>query len=303
MKAELAGRVLRVEGAEFDAEATLLDSAQTFHWVFEGGAYYGCADGLPLRVRQDARGIAFDPVSAEDVARVIHYFDLERDYGALAEEFSQYGCARTALTLYPGLRVLNQPAWPVLVMFILSSNNNAVRIRDLTLKLCRAYGARHEMDGVEFYDLPPPDRLAGAGEAALRALGCGYRAKYLMKTAGMVRDGFPLEGLREMSYEQAHERLVELPGVGDKVADCVQLFGLQHSQAFPVDTWVDKLLRSWFAEEFAGFKGNRRRMAEAARQLFGPRAGLLQQYLFHCARKGRIAVGDNKGDLHAGAAD
>ena len=99
-----------------------------------------------------------------------------------------------------------------------------------------------------------------------------------------------MEELRSMPYEEAHERLITLPGVGDKVADCVQLFGCGHTQAFPVDVWVDKLLRSWFGVE----SKSRRAMMEEARRRFGPHGGILQQFLFHAARTGEISLDDGE---------
>ena len=136
------------------------------------------------------------------------------------------------------------------------------------------------------YALPSPQKLAACSEEDLRDLGMGYRAPYLIRTARMVVDGFPLNELCRMEYGVAHARLLELAGVGDKVADCVLLFGCRHSSAFPVDTWVEKLLTEWF-----GIAGKRRRKAaDAARALLGDHAGLIQQFLFHAARTGDISV-------------
>ena len=117
-------------------------------------------------------------------------------------------------------------------------------------------------------------------------MGMGYRAPYLIRTAQMVADGFPLDGLHAMDYYEAHAKLTELAGVGDKVADCILLFGCRHASAFPVDTWVEKLLKSWFGVEVKG----RKKMLEQSRALLGEHAGLLQQFLFHAARTGGIEL-------------
>ena len=101
----------------------------------------------------------------------------------------------------------------------------------LVVVTLRAYGA--EADGL--YGIPGPEAVAAASEDALRALGAGYRAPYLIETARAVCEGFPLDTLRDMPYEEAHARLTSLKGVGDKVADCVPLFGCGHAEAFPVD--------------------------------------------------------------------
>ena len=136
---------------------------------------------------------------------------------------------------------------------------------------------------------PGPEALAACTEEALRALRVGYRAPYLIGAARRALEGFPLDGLRDMPYDEAHARLTGLPGVGDKVADCVLLFGCGHASAFPVDVWVARLLRDWF-----GITGcSRPAMARRARALLGPHAGLMQQFLFHAARMGAIELSED----------
>lgn len=255
-----------------DLRLTLIDSAQCFHWVETERGFGAVLEGKAVWLRPD-----------EEVAdaRLRRYLDLERDYGELAREYDELPAAREAFACSPGLRVLNQPPWEALFSFILSANNNVVRIRSLVYALSRAYGV--EADGL--YGIPAPDAIAQAPESALRSLGVGYRAPQLIRTARAVCDGFPLGALQGMPYEEAHAQLVQLPGVGDKVADCVLLFGCGHAEAFPVDVWVARLMANWFGEH-----GTRRQLAARARERFGPHAGILQQYLFHAARTGAIRV-------------
>lgn len=280
------GEEIRIHSVDIDLRLTLMDSAQTFHWLAVNGAYYGVAAGRPVCVRETENGVALSPTAEGDEAHFVRYFDFAREYERIGRAFAMYPAAR-AVGMLPGMRVLNQSAWDALFMFILSSNNNAGRIRSLTLSLSEAFGQRHEINGVEFYSIPTPEELVAAGEEKMRGLGCGYRAAYLYKTARRIAEGFPLDALSAMGYEAAHARLMELPGVGDKVADCAQLFGMGHSEAFPVDVWVERLLRAWFSEEFAGVT-NRHAMARRGRELFGKDAGIFQQFLFHAARKGLI---------------
>lgn len=165
---------------------------------------------------------------------------------------------------FTGIRILRQPPWEALVGFICSSNNNIVRISQMMHKLCVKYGELlGHLDGEAVHDFPGPKELAQEGvEADLRALGFGYRAKYLAKTAKLIveeREEGWLEGLGNPEvaglggkaddagewkpegrdgYAKAHEGLLELQGVGPKVADCVSLFGLGWGEAVPVDTHV-----------------------------------------------------------------
>ena len=255
-----------------DLRLTLIDAAQCFHWVETERGFGAVLEGNAVWLR-----------AGEDVSdpRLRRYLDLDRDYASILEEYADIPAAQAAFAACPGLRVLDQPPWEALFSFILSANNNVVRIRSLVYAISRAYGP--EADGL--YGIPGPEAMAGAAENELRALGAGYRAPYLIETARAVCEGFPLEALRDMPYEEAHARLTTLKGVGDKVADCVLLFGCGHAEAFPVDTWVAKLLHAWF-----GMHGSRRHLARMARERFGAHGGILQQFLFHAARTGAVKL-------------
>ncbi len=266
-----------------DLRLTLMDSAQCFHWVEQGGRFGAVVEGTPVWLWRDGAGIHAEGDCDGDALR--HYLDLDRDYAAVADEYAHIPAAREAVALFPGLRVLNQPTWEVLIAFILSANNNVPRIRTLVRALRERYGNR--FDG-GLYAFPTPARLAECDEDALRALKVGYRAPFLIETARRVREGFPLDALKDMPYEDAHRLLTTLPGVGDKVADCTLLFGCGHTEAFPVDVWVARLLRDWFGLTCS----SRTALAREARARLGRHAGLMQQFLFHAARVGAMEVGD-----------
>ena len=267
-----------------DLNLTLMESAQCFHWILKDGWYGGVLNGRPVWLRATEAGIEARGEIGTQALR--HYLDLDRDYGQIAREYAGLPAASRAMALFPGLRVLNQSPWETLVAFILSANNNVARIRGLTQALCARFGEMWNFEGITLYGFPSPERLANAGEGELRALKVGYRAPFLIGAAQRVLEGFPLESLRDMPYEAAHAALTVLPGVGDKVADCVLLFGCGHTSAFPVDVWVERLLRSWFDVRARG----RAAMLREARALLGEHAGLLQQFLFHAARTGAIEL-------------
>lgn len=266
-----------------DLRLTLMDSAQCFHWQERDGRFGAVVDGAPVWLWRDGAGIHAQGDWDGDALR--RYLDLDRDYAAVADEYAHIPAAREAVGLFPGLRVLNQPTWEALIAFILSANNNVSRIRTLVRALLERYGKR--FDG-GLYAFPAPERLAECGEDALRTLKVGYRAPFLIETARRVRDGFPLDALKDMPYEDAHRLLTTLPGVGDKVADCTLLFGCGHTEAFPVDVWVARLLRDWFGLTCK----SRTALAREARVRLGRHAGLMQQFLFHAARVGAMEVGD-----------
>ena len=276
-------KIMWIGNESIDLKLALMDSAQCFSWTEADGRFGAVLGGQPVWLRQQDGGLYAEGGSA---AMLRDYLDLDRDYARIAREYAHLPVARRAMELFPGMRVLNQETWPTLVTFIVSANNNVCRIRKLCDSLAGHCGRVHETEHGRLYELPSAEMLAGCSEEGLRSFGMGYRAPYLIKTARMVADGFPIDDLRRMEYAEAHAKLTQLPGVGDKVADCVLLFGCRHASAFPVDTWVEKLLRSWFGVEVKG----RRRMQEASRAMLGEHAGLLQQFLFHAARTGAIAL-------------
>lgn len=203
---------------EMNLRLTLMDSAQAFHWRKIGGAFAAVVDGRVL-------------TSADEDAFARAYFDDARDYSRLMEDCASYPVAARAVQATPGLRVLNQPPWEALLQFILSANNNVARIRALVTALNETYGEAHAFQGETLHGFPKPEVLANLTEAELRArVTCGYRAAYLIGTARMVADGFPLNALSAMPIERAREELMRLPGVGPKVADCVLLFGCRHAR-------------------------------------------------------------------------
>lgn len=258
-----------MEKQKLDPQLTLMDSAQCFHWRKTAHGYAAIVAGKPMFVR------------AGEVPEDGAYFDWDRDYGAIARRYAQFPALQRWMDALPGLRVLRQPVWEALVAFILSSNNNAVRIRQLVWKVWRAGPAEGNRWRTHA-------RLSHAGGArarrnrTLRQMGCGYRAEFLEHTARRVADGFELDALRRMEYEQAREKLLTLHGVGPKVADCVLLFGCAHTRAFPVDVWMARAMERHF--DMAGL--SREQMREKAQQIFGEDAGLVQQYIFHAMRTG-----------------
>src|SRR5690606_21316290 len=152
---------------------------------------------------------------------------------------------RRAIAWCPGLRLLRQPKWECLGTFITSSLKQVPHIRKMSLTLRERFGKRLNVPGGgEIRAWPDPAALAAAGEAALRACGLGYRAPYLHRTASLVAGSeIDLEALASLPGPEAAMALRSLPGVGAKVAACALLFGWEMADAFPVDVWVERVLR------------------------------------------------------------
>ena len=268
---------------DIDLPLTLCGSAQCFCWEERDGAFTGCVDRYPARVRALTGGIEVES-PLQDEAFWRSYFDMERDYAALRPLCAGDDFLLRAYDALHGLHVLNQPVWDTLISFIISANNNVRRIKGLVGKLRAALGEPRPLGDETVRLFPTPEALASARVEDLRAMGMGYRAPYLIDTARQVRDGFDLEALRALPYDAAFKQITRLKGVGPKVADCVLLFSCGQSMAFPVDVWMERAMRHYMPD-----CSNRRLLKECAQQRWGDAAGILQQYLFHAARTGIIS--------------
>jgi N-glycosylase/DNA lyase len=214
------------------------------------------------------------------------YFRLDDDINAIYGEISQDKRVADMVARYPGLRVLRQEPWECLIAFICSANSNIPRIAQNMEKLASHYGSPIALDGAVRHAFPTPVQLAEAGEMELRALGLGFRAPYVAQAALLVANGeLDLDWLVRLPYADAKVRLMECPGVGPKVADCVLVFSLEKLEAFPIDVWVRRALGEWY---FPGQKVPPDRvLLEWAQHHFGRYAGYAQQYLFHGRRMER----------------
>ncbi|MEE9198260.1 MAG: DNA glycosylase, partial [Dehalococcoidia bacterium] len=223
------------------------------------------------------------PESEEAMAyRLRYYLRLDDDLPRIYSRISMDDRMRRAISRFHGLRLLRQEPWECLLSFILSINSNIGRIGVSIETLCRRLGGKLELNDQVRYSFPIPQQVVGVGEAGLRLMGMGFRAKYMAETARIIgEDGYDLDGLRELSYEDAKRELMAFPGVGDKVADCVLLFSLDKLESFPIDRWVRRAVEEWY---LGGESASDEAIREWALHYFGPYAGYAQQYLFHLRR-------------------
>ena len=199
------------------------------------------------------------------------YFDLGRDYGACIEKINPRDTyLMQAAEFGSGIRILHQDMWEMIVTFLISQQNNIVRIRRCVQNICEAYGkVCVTEDGTVYYAFPEPEVLAQLDEDDLKACNLGYRSKYVVRTARAIADGeADLDRISRLSYKKAKEELLKLFGVGDKVADCICLFALHHLEAFPRDTHMNQVMEKHYKRGFP----NRR---------YKGMQGIMQQYIFH----------------------
>ena len=281
-----------------DALAETLDGGQSFRWQDAAGVWTGTWAGYVAQLRLHDGSLQWrapTPLQSAVASALPHYLGLDRDWGALTDSLPWRSDAHLAacLAAFPGLRILRQPFGETLLGFLCSATKQIVQIKQMCALLAERHGSvlvervapnalAERVEGNTFHQLPTWEQLAVVPEKDLRACLLGFRAKYIHGTAKFIaaRPGW-LEETEQLPYPAAKARLLELPGVGEKVADCVLLFGAGKLEAFPVDTWVLKSLARRYG--LTGWKPAP--VAHFGRTHFGPLAGLAQQYLFAWERK------------------
>jgi len=267
------GGEIEITGVSDFDPVRIFECGQCFRWnADERGAYTGVAFGRAARLRRDG-GSVFITGSIADFDTVWrHYFDLDRDYAEIRRRLSVDDYMRAATQYGAGIRILRQDSWEALCSFIISQCNNIPRIKRIINALCREFGESLEFNGGVHYTFPAAARLAGLDETALAPLRCGYRAGYILTAANAVASGrIDLGALSRGPLEDARAALKTLRGVGDKVADCTALFGLNMPDAFPLDVWMKRAVTGHYGP---GFDPG----------IFSPFAGIAQQYIFYYAR-------------------
>ena len=267
---------------EFDLAITL-GSGQAFHWLPSGAGFAGVIGQTPVYAEQRGATLLVSAGAAELARR---YFALDHPLTEIYATFPDDPTLNAALAQCRGLRIMRQPLWECLATFITSSLKQVAHIAQISHTLRRRFGRRvGEIAGQELFAYPTPERLSQASEAELRACGLGYRARTLLATARALADGGgagTLERLRGVDRAQAMVALCEYAGVGTKVANCVLLFGYERLEAFPIDVWIERVLRAHY---FAGKrKITSQRLERFCAKYFGAYGGYAQQYLFHHAR-------------------
>lgn len=255
---------------DFDLEETL-DCGQAFRWVkTDENTFSGFFLDHFLEIQQkDEDVFVLKNTSESDLINIWKdYFDLDTDYSVLKKRFSENRILADACRFAPGIRLLRQDSWETLCSFIISQNNNIPRIKGIIDRLCSKYNG-----------FPNAGTLAKETAESLDFLRSGFRAPYIIDAAQKTASGeIDFQKLKLMSYQDAKKELMKIKGVGPKVADCVLLFGMHRTEAFPVDVWIKRVTAVYFPDGMPactkGFEGT------------------AQQYLFHYFRNHPELVSD-----------
>ncbi len=273
MRIETAGNEIKITPEDDFSAKKIFDCGQCFRWNENpDGSYTGVALGRAARVREDG-GSVYITGTIEDFETVwSDYFDFGSNYARRRKLCAVDDYMLAASEYGRGIRILNQDRWEALCSFIISQCNNIPRIKKIVETMSSLWGEGTELEGREYRAFPDAERVAALSERELEPLRSGYRAPYILNAARMVSEGrLDLEALSKLEYVEAKRRLMELPGIGEKVANCVVLFSLRMPSAFPIDVWIKKAI----AEHYPNGLDT---------SVFGENAGLAQQYMFYYQR-------------------
>jgi len=267
----------------FDARtlSETLDGGQAFRWFYgipQEGAWTGIWAHNVVELRLGTSGnLEYRSPTGTRPESIRQYLAADRVEELSAALPCQSDPVLAGLRArWGGLSLLRQPVGETLLAFICSSNKRIPQIREMLNNMAAAFG--EAIPGTTCRAMPTWRRLAAVTEAELRACALGYRARHVAGTAAFLKDQQDfLESVHGLPLAEARSRLCRLPGVGPKVAECVLLFGYGRTDAFPVDIWIDRLMRRHYPE-LAGWSQGQ--VATFARLHFGRAAGLAQQWLF-----------------------
>ena len=263
----------------FKAEDTLA-CGQVFRYAKKEDGYFLVSGDKACRLRECGKATVLC-CREEDEEYFKNYFDVYTDYRAIYARAKNSGFEflSQAADFGKGVRILNQNSEEMLFSFMISQNNNIPRIKSIIEKLCAMCGEKRDFYGEKYYAFPSAKELETLTFADLAAAGLGYRAEYVKGLCEAVKGGI-VDQLKPLSAAECRARLLKIKGIGEKVADCVSLFGFHKTDSFPADVWVERIYR----ENFNGTEKNRKKISEYFVSKFGCDSGFFQQYMFYYKR-------------------
>ena len=261
-----------------------INSGQVFLWEKHGSDWYGI-DG------QDVLKINKNGVIKSIRNLKTDFFRKNDNIEEIIKSISKDKTVKKAVKEYEGLRLFRQDPFQCLISFIISSNSNIQKIKSSLEKITKKFGKKVKIQNKEFFLFPEPKKLAKATIDEIKSCGVGYRAPFIKEAAKMViLKKIDFEYLKKCDYHEAKKNICLVPGIGNKVADCIMLFSLNKLESFPLDTWMIKILEKYYSKEF---KIETKTITQKQYELlhekivnyFGPYCGYAQQYLFKMERE------------------
>lgn len=273
---------IKYSGEFFNIEDTL-SCGQTFRFKKYLNGYLVISTDK-ICYLYDSDGYVF--METEHPEYFSNYFDLNCNYEKIVSSAYAFNneFLTKAVNYGKGIRILRQNCEETLYHFMISQNNNIPRIKSSIEKLSTNYGEKINSPFGEFYAFPSSKKIKALSVNDLKDVGLGYRAEYFSLLADKITGGLNLSDYENLDAPDLYKKLISIKGVGDKVANCVILFGYHKTASFPVDTWIEKI----YLEDLKGNLTDRKKISEYFIKEFGENSGYVQQYLFHYKRNGKL---------------
>lgn len=285
---EESGKVILKDVKNFELPH-IFDCGQCFRWNRQdNNNYIGVAFGRVIEIEKRNNDVVIYNTDLKDFNDIwLNYFDLERDYSAIKEEFEKDELLKKAVEFGVGIRILQQDPFEMLISFIISANNRIPMIKRAIENISKVFGKSIKYKGNTYYAFPTLEEFRRATVEDIEALGVGFRAKYIYKALEDLSNGtYDLNAIKQSDDDGCHEGLKNFNGVGPKVADCIMLFSMGKYSAFPVDVWVKRAMQFFYVAPDVSLP----KIREFARDKFGSLSGFAQQYLFYYARENNIKI-------------
>lgn len=261
-----------------------INSGQVFLWVKQEEFWYGVNGQDVLKINSLGKITSFSN-------RKYDFFRNNDNIEEIIKSISKDRITRIAVKKYLGLRMIRQDPFQCFISFIVSSNSNIQKIKSSLEKISIKFGKKIQFDNKEFHMFPEPEKIANATIQEIQDCGVGYRAKFIIDAAKMVKTKqINFEYLKKSNYQDAKEMILTVPGIGNKVADCILLFSLDKLEAFPLDRWMIRILERYYLDKFeletkSITDKQYNTLHEKIVKHFGPYAGYAQQFLFKMERE------------------
>ena len=261
-----------------------INSGQVFLWEKDGTDWYGINGQDILKINKN--GIIKSVLNSKT-----NFLRKNDNIQEIIESISKDKTVKKAIKKYEGLKIFRQDPFQCMISFIISSNSNIQKIKNSLEKITEKFGTQVKIQNKEFFLFPKPEKIANASIDEIKTCGVGYRAPFIKEAAKMVvLKKIDFKYLEKCNYHEAKKNICLVPGIGNKVADCIMLFSLNKLDAFPLDTWMIKILEKYYSKEF---KIETKTITQKQYDIlhekiinyFGPYCGYAQQFLFKMERE------------------
>lgn len=272
---KLSNKIIVDEPTDFDVIQTLC-CGQIFRYVIDGNT-------AKVFSKDKMATLSFTPqhfeIVSTDIDYFFNFFDFGTDYKQIKDQLSTDKLVAPAIKFAPGIRILNNDAYEMMISFIISANNNIGRIKKSIEYLCSHFGSNMG----DYYAFPTLEQLKTATIEDFKQAGLGYRTEQMFDTVQKLTNE-DIDFLKQAEIKEKQKKLMSFKGIGEKVANCIMLFGLQVKTVFPVDVWINKVYNHIFNKN----ETDRSKITRELTERYGNLSGYAQQYFYYYYRENKI---------------